>query len=78
MVYNINEIEYVLINVIINDINRKTLENMLDNYSCIIQDFILLRGNSIFTLLGLYSPKIKLAILVPSKHIIDFNNELYK
>ena len=77
MVYNINEIEYVLVNVIIKDDNRKRLEGLMNKHSCIVQDFILIRGNSLFTFLGLYYPKIKLAILVPTKNIIEFNNQLY-
>lgn len=77
MVYNINEVEYVLVNVIISDDNRNTLESLMDKYKCIVQDFILIRGNSLFTFLGLYSPKVKLAIFVPTKNIIEFNNQLY-
>jgi hypothetical protein len=77
MVFNINEIEYVLVNVIINDDNRKRLEGLMDKHKCIVQDFILIRGNSLFTFLGLYSPKVKLAIFVPTKNIIEFNNQLY-
>ena len=77
MVYNIDNIEYVLVNVIISDDNRKKLEKSMDKYKCIVQDFTLLRGNSIFTFLGLYSPKTKLTVLVPTKNIIQFNHDLY-
>jgi hypothetical protein len=77
MVYNINSIEYVLVNVIVVDNNKDKLNSLMTKHKCIVQDFILIRGNSIFTFLGLYSPKVKLSIFVPTKNIIEFNNQLY-
>jgi hypothetical protein len=78
MVYNINSIEYVLVNVIVIDSNKGKFNSLMNKHKCIVQDFILIRGNSIFTFLGLYSPKVKLSVLVPSKDIVEFNEKLYE
>lgn len=79
MVYVINKKEYVLINVMfIGDKNyKKTLETLIDKHECLIQDIIPISRISLFNFLGLYSPKIKLAILVPTQYITYFNKELY-
>ena len=79
MVYTINKKEYILINVMfISDKKyKKTLETLITKHECLIQDIIPISRISLFTFLGLYSPKIKLAILVPTQYISYFNKELY-
>jgi hypothetical protein len=78
MVHKINDIEYVLINVVLIEEETKKISKMIDKHECIMQDFEIMRCNlSLFTFL-FGSRKLKVKILVPSKNIIQFDKELYK
>lgn len=77
MVYKINDIEYVLVNVILIEENIKKISKIVDKNECIMQDFEIMRCNlSLLTFL-FGSRKLKAKLFVPSKNIIQFNKELY-
>ena len=77
MVYKINDIEYVLVNVILIEEDIKKTSKIVDDNECIIQDFKYMRCNlSLFTFL-FGSRKLKVTLFVPSKNIIQFNKQLY-
>lgn len=77
MVYKINEIEYVLVNVILIEDEIKKISKIVDDNECIMQDFEIIRCNlSLFTFL-FGSRKLKVALFVPTKNIIKFNKSLY-
>jgi|JI10StandDraft_1071094.scaffolds.fasta_scaffold191584_3 hypothetical protein len=78
MVYKINDIEYVLVNVVLVEEDLKKISKMVDKNECIMQDFEIMRCNlSLFTFL-FGSRKLKIKIFVPSKNIIQFDKELYE
>lgn len=77
MVYKINDVEYVLVNVILIEEEIKKISKIVDDNECIMQDFELMRCNlSLFTFL-FGSRKLKVKLFVPSKNIIQFNKKLY-
>lgn len=78
MVYTINNTEYVLINVLLVESHAKRLDREIKKYEGIIQDFNVLRTNLSIISFIFGSTKIKVSVLIPSKNVKQFSEEVFK
>ena len=71
MVYKINNKEYVLISVPVNnDSSIKSFNEAVHSSGGIIQDWVMMKN-------GIFSTKIKICVLIPSENMEKFNELLY-
>lgn len=78
MVYTINNTEYVLINVPVVDAHRKRFDKTMKRFECIVQDFEIMQNNLTILNFIFGTTKVKVSVLVPSKHIKEFQEEFFK